>query len=807
MERISLWTMGLLALGWQANFAVAVDPDGPALQPPGQHGPALQPPAGGPELFPAAVAQIAVEVKPEAPAGVVGVPVVPAQRLVHPAALPMQRVPAPVRPAAYVETAKPQPQAPDLLPGIPAALVPPAAIPQVAAPEPAAAPRMAMPPRVPTYVQHVTCPKPEPTPVVHTKVATIQTVVEPVPEPVAYPPGQTAAPMTPAVQVQLPPPPPAVAAPAPTPLTERTTLQQVPMTIAAPEQPVAFTPVTQPVAMPSAVKAGPVMPVSQPQRMPAVEAIEPPPSVVETPAPVVEAPRPVQPVAAPVVVQPQVQQPYVIQPAAPVPHVVSVPAAQPVQVPAAMPVVAAPAPAPVATPAIMRARQPQPIQPVSAEVIYSAPVPAAVPIIEMPPPLEAVQVPAAVPILEAPPLVPVQPVQPAPRPVSPVKPVTGGPSLPFEPAGDPVQPRKSPYTITSVLNSADPMPAGPAVADEATSPTAAPADDRPALEAGEAKGAKVAHGGDEHGGCLDGCCGDLWNCCCSWAGDGPTVTASTGFRILKPYWKNNPAFFVSDGTTGIGTDFDFTTQFVPQFTIGAVGANGFGFRLGWWGFANQTNEFSVIAPGGNAVSAAPLGAQLFGAAATGISAASKLRFNVWDFEATELVEYSSWYFLLTGGLRYAHISQDYAAVLTNGGGTPLATLASGHNFNGVGPTVSLTGKRPIGLTNLYFFGSARGSVLFGNAKQSAVLGAADAYASADAVVPEAEVEIGLGYHRSVGRARFFAQAGLIGDVWYEAGNSSRSYITPVIGGAPGLYNSADNNLGLLGLDFRLGVNY
>ena len=114
-------------------------------------------------------------------------------------------------------------------------------------------------------------------------------------------------------------------------------------------------------------------------------------------------------------------------------------------------------------------------------------------------------------------------------------------------------------------------------------------------------------------------------------------------------------------------------------------------------------------------------------------AASKLRFNVLDVEATELLEYSSWHFLLTGGLRYAHISQDYSAVLANGAGAPLATLASGHNFNGAGPTVSLTGKRPIGLTNLYVFGSARGSVLFGNAKQSAVLGGTDADSSADAV--------------------------------------------------------------------------
>lgn len=873
MKRISLWALGLLALGW-AGFAAAVDPDGwipgrgAAVQP--MTGPALQPGAtsAGPELFPAAAVHDAIEVRPQVryvqqapelcPANCPEMQPVPAPRTAPPASVPVNRgyavqpyqAPTPmqplVRPAAY-EAPRPQPtqmaQPPDLLPGIPAALVPAAAIPQVVAPESTPAPRMAPPPPAPqrpaTPIYHVTCPVPEPAraapPVVQSKVAVIHTVVEPaVPETIAYPPGQqntippapeavapaapvvSAAPVviSPALPVQVVPQPQAFVKPAPQGVVEHQAPQPtvptaIPMTVAVPLQQW-----TRPVPA-----AQPVPPVSYP--VPAAMAQQPMVQHAPQPQPVAQpAPAPVQPAPMPAARTER----------HPLSQTQRMPAVQAIDPPSVAQTFAQPPARPV-------------IQAVAAEVIYSAPVPAAEPVVEMSE--TVVEVPTEPSIQQAPMSVVETPVAPVPMPAAPTiqptaaparmivpgKPVSRaqpGQRLPFDQgppvglAAEPVLPRQTPYTLSQpmTLNSAEPLPVGPPMptADEAPTPTPV-ADPKAGPTPGEIKGTPTMHHHDVGDGWhLGDCCQDLWNCCCDLAGDGPTVTSSAGFLILKPYWKSNPAFATNSvaGALGSGvvTDFDYTTQFVPQFTLGMVGANDYGFRVGWWGFAARTSEFATVPNPGNIVSAAPLGLQIFSGAPGALAATSKLRFNVWDFEATELLESCNWYFLLTGGIRYAHISQDYSAILLDGTGAPLQAVAAGHNFNGAGPTVSLTGKRAIGSSRLYVFGSSRASVLFGGAKQSAsgVLGGtgineANVYASSDAVIPEAEVEIGVGWHRTVGRARLFAQAGLIGEVWYEAGNSSRSYITPVTGPSNGIFDSADNNLGLLGLDVRVGVNY
>ena len=62
-----------------------------------------------------------------------------------------------------------------------------------------------------------------------------------------------------------------------------------------------------------------------------------------------------------------------------------------------------------------------------------------------------------------------------------------------------------------------------------------------------------------------------------------------------------------------------------------------------------------------------------------------------------------------------------AEVLINGPGGPIAVeLTSGHSFHGIGPTVSLEARHPLGDSGLAFFGKARAALLFGSAKQNAL---------------------------------------------------------------------------------------
>jgi len=298
-------------------------------------------------------------------------------------------------------------------------------------------------------------------------------------------------------------------------------------------------------------------------------------------------------------------------------------------------------------------------------------------------------------------------------------------------------------------------------------------------------------------------CQDAWGEFSNWATREPVVTANVGMDILKPYWKSNPAFSVVSNTSPVlarVTDFDFSMQAVPQFTLGVMGSDNFGVRFGWWGFAAQNSQVTPVAAAG--LTAGPLGLPLTAVPGQGIIADSKLRFDVWDFEAFELFHPCRWSLLVSGGIRYAHLSQDYTAVVGGGSGGTF-DLLSGHNFNGAGPTLSVGGKRPLGDSNLYVYGNLRGSVLFGSGQQTAAdnLGVGNIIQATDDVLPEAELEIGLGWYRALGQAQFFAQVGLVSQVWIDAGNSSRSEITPTV------LSQTDATLGLLGLSMRVGVNY
>lgn len=315
------------------------------------------------------------------------------------------------------------------------------------------------------------------------------------------------------------------------------------------------------------------------------------------------------------------------------------------------------------------------------------------------------------------------------------------------------------------------------------------------------------------------CCNPCGNCCQQDCNRG-IFLADFGFLILKPYWKTNPALFINvideetPAENGVQKDFTDATQFVPRLSFGYLNDHGFGGRIGWWGFATSQTNFIGTEDGAVAIaSAGPLGL-LVGTTeeSVGMSAAMALRLDVWDVELVQLFEGQCWNALLSGGLRYAHMSQDYHAVDFNEEG-PGNFLVSGHNFTGGGPTLALTLRRYFSRA-LYVAGSARGSLLFGQGEQSAAQAVLvddevvieEGYASYDMILPIGEIELGGGWSRTMGPGVAFVEAGLAAQAWVEAGNSSRSdnpdVLGPIFGGT-----TSDPTLGLFGFYLKAGLTY
>jgi hypothetical protein len=219
--------------------------------------------------------------------------------------------------------------------------------------------------------------------------------------------------------------------------------------------------------------------------------------------------------------------------------------------------------------------------------------------------------------------------------------------------------------------------------------------------------------------------------------------------------------------------------------------------------------------------------------------------DVWDWEATADVPLGNWGNLgLGAGMRYAYISQTYAARRFNSGSyvQPLldsdnddatdsasnqvsndsATLIAGQSFGGCGPTISIDLSAAVPhIPGLVVFGKARGSVLFGQQKQTAFLvtkyqgalvgdGPGDpeptaftfptdyangtfsqSQATKDRVIPNAELEAGLTYVVPLRYADIFAQSSFVTQFWRHVGSAT----------------DMSGNLRLVGLSASVGFDF
>jgi hypothetical protein len=298
-----------------------------------------------------------------------------------------------------------------------------------------------------------------------------------------------------------------------------------------------------------------------------------------------------------------------------------------------------------------------------------------------------------------------------------------------------------------------------------------------------------------------------------------------GVYYIKPAWDNNQAYVQaqSDGagtTTSTRTDFDYGYEFAPQAWLGYVGTSGFGVRGRWWMFDHSADSISFADPADGTIflaqapllylptflsgSPGTLVPVFVGGPGAQYTFQSNLDLYAIDLEGVQVIEHEQWTWVFSGGVRYAHIAQKYNVYVNNG--AAFENMVSGHNFNGLGPTVSLEGRRNIGMTGFALYANARGSILGGDGKQSVQVsrsagGGTFLNASSQnwEILSIGELEVGTEWSRLLGVAKFFVRGGFVGQVWHSAGNASNT-------GLDGLPDD-NTNLGFYGFRLALGVDY
>jgi hypothetical protein len=292
--------------------------------------------------------------------------------------------------------------------------------------------------------------------------------------------------------------------------------------------------------------------------------------------------------------------------------------------------------------------------------------------------------------------------------------------------------------------------------------------------------------------------------------------AGAGLYWIHPNFTNNPAYGEVRSRTVSGVpasvlsvqDFRYGMDFAPEVWLGYVTTSGLGVRVRWWQFDQGSGENLVNNGTLSLFSAAPVGLGVSSTTAGDVfKAYSDLKINLWDFEATQSVKAGCWELLFSGGGRYCFMSQDYWSSVVTAAGVRASTLQSGHIFNGGGPTAGFEARRPFG-AGLAFYSKARATLLFGNDHQEAFLNEftggtltsiSDNSTNHLSVLPVAELELGAEYGYDLGQVRLVAQAGVVGQAWFGAGNAANAN--------SGLATDNSSNLGFIGMVFRAGVTY
>ncbi len=269
--------------------------------------------------------------------------------------------------------------------------------------------------------------------------------------------------------------------------------------------------------------------------------------------------------------------------------------------------------------------------------------------------------------------------------------------------------------------------------------------------------------------------------CCRGAG----FFAGVELTSLKPFNGNGTGIssvFALAGTPNVGavvTKFDGA----PRFWLGYQKSDGLGVRLRYWKYNHDYQN-------------AANGVTVFGTV-TG-NAFHGFNTGVLDLEVIDSSKLGcNWDATYSAGLRNVQYTET-ASML---GATPATSFTVFNDIDAVGPTASIELRRDI-TCKLGVFGIARGSILYGNERNSFVGGVIAVDNQRNDVKGIYEIQLGLEFVKPHNNGSFFVRGGFEAQYWSNFGVDNQSLTRGNV-----LLPSSNTSSGFVGGFFAAGLNW
>jgi hypothetical protein len=198
------------------------------------------------------------------------------------------------------------------------------------------------------------------------------------------------------------------------------------------------------------------------------------------------------------------------------------------------------------------------------------------------------------------------------------------------------------------------------------------------------------------------------------------LEAGVSLFFAKPQMKESFQATVVDvatGTLGL-VPFSFDNDISPRVWLGYFGDSGAGVRARYWQYDHNADPLSLVAtpttfPGVSAVTVIFPSAISTAAPGDVLSVGSGLEVHTLDIEGAMRNEVMGINMLVSAGFRWASMEQNFDSVVIGAGQIPTGALNWTRNFEGGGLTAAADAKKRIGGSAFAVFGSARGSLLYG----------------------------------------------------------------------------------------------
>jgi hypothetical protein len=281
--------------------------------------------------------------------------------------------------------------------------------------------------------------------------------------------------------------------------------------------------------------------------------------------------------------------------------------------------------------------------------------------------------------------------------------------------------------------------------------------------------------------------------------------------IVTPYFSRNTAYseFNDNDIDGVVTNrgFNWDLEYSPRLELGYLDCDGMGWRARYWHFEHSSGirrQFD-----GNDVTARPIDDPEIGINISDgtLDAVHGINLQVLDLEAMKQSKDCEGSLTGSFGLRYVRMDQQYTARdIDPASGDLNGFVNLRHNFEGIGPTVSVEALRRFNCSNWGAYVNLRTSILYGEAD---LVGHADrdpsdpevdsvtASRNEQDLIPVGEMQIGLDYTRG----DWFVRVGLESQYWINGGSASAQ--------APGDGEDSptEGDLGFLGLNIATGLSW